>query len=180
DVVGVAVGEQPGEGSPAGHPEPPRIVDDDQVDPPGLFALGGQAGARATADDRLAALDLLPQPLQQRSPVLHAHLRFPQQISWNAATAAAANSGSLMLCGTRWRRRLSVCRTCSSRVWKSTSSASGSWKGWPGASSRDTPPSGSRKRTGPGQELSLAAMSSAIRRHSSGVVRISVTWGLCS
>src|SRR5690606_14929864 len=90
---------------PAGHPEPPRVVDDDQVDPPGLFALGGQAGTRATADDRLAALDLLPQPLQQRSPVLHAHLRFPQQISWNAATAAAANSGSLMLCGTRWRRR---------------------------------------------------------------------------
>jgi hypothetical protein len=39
----------------------------------------------------------------------------------------------------------------------------------------ETPPSGIRKRTGPCMALSLAAMNSPIPRHSSAVVRISVT-----
>ena len=54
DLVGVAVGEQPGQRAAAGHPVPAGVVDDDEVDPAGLLALGRQARARAAADDRLA------------------------------------------------------------------------------------------------------------------------------
>ena len=43
---------------------------------------------------------------------------------------------------------------------------------------RETPPSGSRKRTSPSQALSFAPIQAPIRRFSSGVVRISVTCGL--
>ena len=51
-------------------------------------------------------------------------------------------------------------------------------KGWPGASSIDTPPSGSRKRTGPFMALSRAPIHSPKARFSSRVVRIRVTFGL--
>ena len=61
----------------------------------------------------------------------------------------------------------------------SARSASGSQNGLPGTSSSDTPPSGIRKRTGPSIRLSFAAIHSPIARHSSGVVRISVTFALC-
>ena len=54
DVVGVAVGQQAGQGAATGHPVPPAgVVDDEEVDPADLPALGRQAGAGAAADDRL-------------------------------------------------------------------------------------------------------------------------------
>ena len=63
---------------------------------------------------------------------------------------------------------------------KRARSASGSWKGWPGASRAETPPSGMRKRTGPVISLTRRAIHSPMRAFSSAVVRIRVTWGLCS
>ena len=71
-----------------------------------------------------------------------------------------------------------VWRTVFSIASNSASSASGSWKGWPGASSIETPPSGSRKRTGPSIRFSRSPIHSPIARFSSRVVRISVTFGL--
>ena len=61
---------------------------------------------------------------------------------------------------------------------KSAASASGSWKGIPGASMSETPFSGTRNRTGPSQALSLAPIHSPMARFSSAVVRMSVTLGL--
>ena len=58
-------------------------------------------------------------------------------------------------------------------------SASGSWNGCPGASRAETPPSGITKQTGPSIRFSLSTMKPPISLHSSGVVRISVTFGLC-
>ena len=75
-------------------------------------------------------------------------------------------------------RLASVCSTVRSRASKREASASGSWKGIPGASISDTPCSGIRNRTGPSQALSLAPIHSPIRAFSSAVVRISVTLGL--
>ncbi len=63
-------------------------------------------------------------------------------------------------------------------VSNSARSASASWKGWPGRSIDETPPSGMRKRTGPVIAFSLSARKTPIARHSSAVVRISVTVGL--
>ena len=59
DLVGVAIGEQPRRRAAAGHAVAAGIVDDDQVDAAGLLGLGGQAGAGAAADDRLAGRDHL-------------------------------------------------------------------------------------------------------------------------
>ena len=55
DLVGVAVGQQAGERAAAGHAVAAGIVDHDQVDPARLLAAGGEPGAGAAADDRLAA-----------------------------------------------------------------------------------------------------------------------------
>ena len=49
------------------------------------------------------------------------------------------------------RRRGSAARSSSN----SARSASGSWKGWPGRSIAETPPSGMRKRTGPRHRVEL-------------------------
>ena len=65
DRVRVAVGHQPGQRAAPGHPVPARVVDDDQVGPARLGALGRQAGPGARADDGLAAVRLGPQPGQQ-------------------------------------------------------------------------------------------------------------------
>jgi hypothetical protein len=52
----------PGQRAAAGHAEAARVVDDDEVDAAGLGALGGDAGAGAAADDRLAGIDLGTEP----------------------------------------------------------------------------------------------------------------------
>jgi len=65
DVVGVAVGHQPGQRAAAGHAVAARVVNHDQVDTAGLFALGRQARAGAAADNGLAASDLVAQAGQQ-------------------------------------------------------------------------------------------------------------------
>ena len=62
DLVGVAVGQQAGERAAPGHAIAARVVDHDEVDAAGLLALGGQAGAGAAADDRLAAAHHAAQP----------------------------------------------------------------------------------------------------------------------
>ena len=85
-----------------------------------------------------------------------------------------------MLAATRSTRRRAVWSTRCSMVANSAASASGSQNGWPGASISDTPPSGSRNRTGPSHALSLSAISSPNATFSSTVVRISVTSGLCT
>ena len=64
DGIGVAVGEQPGQGAATGHAEAPRVVDDEQVDAAGLGGLRGDAGARTTADDGPALGDLTTETIQ--------------------------------------------------------------------------------------------------------------------
>ena len=59
DLIGVAVGEEARRAAAPGHAIAAGVVDDEQVDAAGLFALGRQARAGAAADDRLAARDLL-------------------------------------------------------------------------------------------------------------------------
>ena len=57
DLVGIAIGHQPGERAAAGHAVAAGVVDDDEIDAAGLLALGGEAGAGAAADDGLAPGD---------------------------------------------------------------------------------------------------------------------------
>jgi hypothetical protein len=64
DLVGVAIGQQPGRRTPSRHAVASGIVDDDQVDATGLLGLGRQAGARAAADDRYAVGDHLAEFFQ--------------------------------------------------------------------------------------------------------------------
>ena len=63
DGVGVSIRHQPCQRPAAGHPEPARIVDHDQVDSPGFLALGAQARACAAADQRTSRSHLLVKPL---------------------------------------------------------------------------------------------------------------------
>ena len=69
DRIGVAIGHQPGERAAAGHAVAAGIVDHDQVDAAGFLAFGGQPGAGAAADDRLAAFDHLVKLFKQMSRV---------------------------------------------------------------------------------------------------------------
>ena len=52
--VGIAVGHHPGQAAPPGHAIAPGIVDDNQVHPAPFAELGGDACARARADNRAA------------------------------------------------------------------------------------------------------------------------------
>ncbi len=56
--IRVAIGEQPGQRTAAGHAEAARVIDDQQVDAAGFGKLGAQSGAGAAADDGLATLHL--------------------------------------------------------------------------------------------------------------------------
>ena len=77
DLVGVAVREETRGAAAAGHPVAARVVDDQQVDAARLLAHGGEPGAGAAADDRLAARDLLAESLQNALPgIVHAHESF--------------------------------------------------------------------------------------------------------
>ena len=73
DRVGVAVRHQAGEAAAARHPVAARVVDDDQVDPAGLGALGREARAGAPADDRPAVGDLRAEPLERFQAVHDQH-----------------------------------------------------------------------------------------------------------
>ena len=150
DRVGVAVGHQPGQAPPAGHPEPARVVDDDQVDPARLGALGAQARPGAAADDRRARGDLPPERVENLAA----------QWSWNMVASSTVRVGrarSSSRCPSRGvgeRRVVDVLVAVDRagrghgrpgpriRASKSAASASGSWNGCPGASSAETPPRG--------------------------------------
>src|SRR3984893_8172475 len=189
DVVGVAVGHEAGAGPAAGHAVPARVVDHDQVDAARLLALGGEAGARAAADDRLAAPDHGPELLEAvlTGDAGHgrAHLTCGRAradsptTSSKAATRASQKAWSLMLCGSRTSFRRGPARNPDAIASNSARSAAGSQKGWPAASIRERPPSGIRNRTGPSMRLSFSTMKRPMRPHSSGVARIRVTFGLC-
>ena len=75
DLVGVAIGEQPGRRTAARHPVAARIVDHDEIDAAGFLALGGKACAGAAADDRHAAAHHLMKFLEDRSSVDGSHGR---------------------------------------------------------------------------------------------------------
>src|SRR5205807_1608779 len=64
DLVGIAIGHHAAEAAAPGHAEAARIVNDDQVNAAGLGALGADARARATTDNRFARRHLIPQSLQ--------------------------------------------------------------------------------------------------------------------
>src|SRR5690606_10365185 len=112
----------------------------DQVDAAGLRALGGQSRARARPDHGLALRHGGPQPLQDGVPP---HRASPEISSCSRSAIARPNDGSLMCMSS-----LTV-STAPSMAAKHASSASGSWNGIPGASSADTPPSGTNSTVGP-------------------------------
>jgi len=64
DVVGVAVCEQARKGSSTRHPVTPGVVDDNDVDAAGFFALGRQSGACAASDDRDVPVSFGVQPVE--------------------------------------------------------------------------------------------------------------------
>ena len=64
DGIGVAVGEQPGQGTATGHAEASRVVDDEQVDAAGLGGLRRDTGTGASPDDRPALGDLTAETFQ--------------------------------------------------------------------------------------------------------------------
>jgi hypothetical protein len=79
----------------------------------------------------------------------------------------AAKAGSLMCSGRRISRRSGglAAETRLDRV-EQRRVGLGSWKGWPGASIAETPPSGIRKRTGPSMRLSARGDPAPIARRS--------------
>ena len=96
--MGVAIGHHAGKGSPARHPVAPGIVDDDEIDAARLLALGGKAGARTAADNRLAPPDHLAEMGDKVLALETAHRSAgsPDVISRKDCTSASANCGSLM------------------------------------------------------------------------------------
>mmetsp|Transcript_26439 Transcript_26439/g.61680 ORF Transcript_26439/g.61680 Transcript_26439/m.61680 type:complete len:406 (-) Transcript_26439:1383-2600(-) len=62
--VRVLEGQQPGERAVPAHPEPARVVDDDEVSAARLLELGRDASARARANDGLPPRRHLAQPLE--------------------------------------------------------------------------------------------------------------------
>ena len=73
NVIRITVRHQPRKGSPAGHAEPAAIVDDDQIAAAGLDELGGQADARAGANNGLTGVDALSELLEDLLPVGRRH-----------------------------------------------------------------------------------------------------------
>jgi hypothetical protein len=90
---------------------------------------------------------------------------------------ARASTGSLMSASTSltWTRASSSSRSAPN----SASSAAGSWNGCPSVAISETPRSGTNSVTGPRAALSFRAMRRPSSAHSDGVVRMSVTVGLC-
>ena len=145
-----------------GHAVAAGIVDDDEIDAAGLLAFGGEPGAGAAADDRLAARRMA-RNRSRRSARANARHRLPRARRRRRRGRSAHGTrrrrrprtrGSLM-----WRRTRMSCRLAGLphglfQRTNSAASASGSRNGWPGASSAETPPSGRKKRTGPSIRLS--------------------------
>ena len=165
DLVGVAIGEQARRRAAPGHAVAAGIVDDDEVDAAGFLAFGREAGAGAAADDRLAACHHVAEFFEDfvaRAMARHGEPS-ARAISRKAATAAAANSGSLMWSGRRiepapvglTHRRLQRLeqRRVGLRILR---------RRRPSMSSAETPFSGMRNRTGPSQALSFSAIHSPI------------------
>src|ERR687897_506253 len=175
DRVGVAVRQQPGQRAATRHPVAARVVDDDQIRPAGFGALGRQARSRAGPDDDAAAVERRAE-LGARLVARH---RRPRMYSSSWAAIAIANSSSLMLWSSSTSSTSEPPRP-SRKESNSAASASGSWNGWPSASIIDTPFSGTNRLTGPLARRSLAAMRRPSSAHSSRVVRMSVTEGLCT
>ena len=156
DLVGVAVGHQPGERAAARHAVAAGIVDDDEVDAAGLLALGRQPRAGAAADDRLAARHHGAESVHQGCAFERAWLTSPpcarsRAPAMHCAECVEHGGDERGIVDVRRHAhdcRVAVCRTVCSSARNSAASAAGSWNGWPGASSADTPPSGIRKRTG--------------------------------
>ena len=169
DRVGVAVGHQAGERAAARHPVAARVVDDDQVGAAVLGALGRQAGARAGADDQ-----------RRRRRASRAAARGPRRPS---------RQQLVQLVGHRRRERLVVDvvvqldhldvglrgprRTTPRRP-------RGRGRAGPRRRSARRPRRGMKSTVGPVAADSLRAIRRPSSAHSSGVVRISVTDGLCT
>src|SRR5439155_13295430 len=136
DLIGVAIGQEPGERAAPGHPVAAGIVDDDEVDAARLLAFGRQAGAGAAADDRLAPRDHRLEPVEdvlagyaRHGPYSAATRDCASAISRKFAANASANAGSLMCSGRRTSLRLAAGRKACSSAVNSARSAAGSQKG---------------------------------------------------
>ena len=163
DLVGVAEGEQAGGGAAAGHAVAAGVVDDDEVDAAGLLALGREAGAGAAADDRLA----VARPCARNFVRMSARgMAGMGGLLGDLAVGGDEGVGEVRVVDVeRQADDPAVGRSASrpaSSASKSAASAAGSWKAPPAMSRAETPRSGIRKRTGPGQALSLAAIQAPI------------------
>ena len=91
DLVGVAVRHHAGKAAAARHAKSAGVVDDEKIDAAGFGALGGDAGPRPAADDRLAGFHLGVQALENFVTREEAH-----------GCSGARVSGSYMIRTTFW------------------------------------------------------------------------------
>ena len=176
DRVGVAVGHQPGERAAAGHPVAAGVVDDDQVGAAGLGALGRQARAGAGADDHAAGRRCVARSFARASsPVIALAFMYSSSLS----TIASANAGSLMslveldqldAAAESVAQRLEQRRVGLGVVERLAARRRSSRRRL----------SGRNSAVGPVAADSLRAIRRPSSALSSGVVRISVTGGLCT
>ena len=176
DRVGVAVGQQPGQRAAAGHPVAARVVDDDQVGAARLGALGGEARAGAGADDRLARVDLGAQP---RERLAARHASALDELVRAGRPSRRAKAASLMSARARAPRRRgrAVSRSAVEQRLVRLRVVEGAALG---RDHRDAPQRDEQRRRARRRGQLARRSGARARAHSSGVVRISVTVGLCT
>ena len=106
-------------------------------------------------------------------------LVWPAIIRCSSSAIAVAKAGSFTCASTR-RRASPATLSSSSSAARQASSASASRNGWPSASSALTPRSGQNTAAGPVAAAALRPIRAPSSAISAGVVRMSVTVGLCS
>ena len=191
DPVRVAVGQQAGERAAAGHPVAARVVDDHQVGAAGLGHLGRDAGAGAAADDR----DARPSIWARSRRVISARgmngMSALLPDGWAAGSALAASIASRRSAMASAKAGSLMCRSSStsSTSERSTVAPDRVEQGGVGLGCAERHPlgvdhahalaAGGTAPIGPVAALSFAAMIPPSSALSSGVVRMSVTCGLC-
>ena len=173
DRVRVAVGQQPGERAAARHPVAAGVVDDDQVAAARLGALGGQARARAGADDRLARLDLRAQPGER---LVAGHLA--SRIISSSRSAIAQRERLVVHVQVELVHLDVLARASRGAPRAAPRRPRGRGTAGPPSAIIETPRSGTKSAVGPFAPDSLRPIRRPSSRHSSGVVRISVIVGL--
>ena len=171
DRVGVAVGHQPGERAAPGHAVAAGIVDDDQIDAAGLLAFRREARAGAAADDRLAARRPWRGIFSIRAERSNAHgylaaLRRDAAPAMHRPEGVEHGGGESRIVDVRGDAHELAGRGLPHGLFERAEQRRIGGlivEGPPGASSAETPPSGSRKRTGASIWLSRSPIQRPMR-----------------